>query len=157
MTAEERHISAAQGYVELALYEDALREIDALSHEAHMRPDTVETRLLCYLHYRDWEQALTLALLLCELTPEDACGYVHAAYCLHEQCRTEEAVEMLESGPPGLREKAIFYYNMACYHTQLGSLGKAKVLLERSFELDTNLRRSAQRDPDLKPLLYPSV
>jgi hypothetical protein len=59
----------------------------------------------------------------------------------------------LENGPPVLREKSVFYYNLGCYYAQLGNVGKAVPLLRRSFELDSSLRKTAKRDPDLLPIL----
>jgi tetratricopeptide (TPR) repeat protein len=153
MTADERHIRAAQGFIDLDLADDALAELAALSVEAASSKEAVETRLLCELNAKHWAAALRLAERLCEMEPGSHVGYVHAAYCLHELGRTHDAVLQLESGPASLRNKSLYYYNLGCYHTQLGNLEKALGLLRKSFEMDDNLRRAAKRDPDLQPLV----
>jgi tetratricopeptide (TPR) repeat protein len=153
MTVDERHIRAAQGFIDLDLHEDAVRELEGLSAEGRGRFDAIETRLLCELHVQNWGEGLRLGQLLCELEPKSHVGYVHSAYCLHEMGCTKEAVLQLERGPASLKTKALYYYNLGCYHTQLGDLDKALGLLQRSFELDDGLRRAARRDPDLQPLL----
>jgi tetratricopeptide (TPR) repeat protein len=153
MTTDERHIRAAQGFIDLDLADDALAELAALTPEAAQTTEAIETRLLCELNAKHWSAALQLAERLCQTEPSSPVGYVHAAYCLHELGRTHDAVRQLEKGPSSLHNKSLYYYNLGCYHTQLGNLEKALGLLRKSFEMDETLRRAAKRDPDLQPLV----
>jgi tetratricopeptide (TPR) repeat protein len=152
MSPDERKISAAEGYLELQLWEDALIELESLTAEGAQMAEAVEVRLLYHFCQKDWEGAEELARQLTQNWPDATSGHIHLAYCLHEMGRTPEAVETLEQGPKALREKAVYFYNLGCYYTQLGKLKKALKLLERSFEMDETLRRNASDDPDLKPL-----
>ncbi len=54
--------------------------------------------------------------------------------------------------PHSLREKAIFYYNLACYSCVLGQIDAAREALMRSFALDKRYRDFARGDRDLEPL-----
>jgi len=152
MTETERRILAAQGYVELALYTEAREELAALSEVAMERVDVQEILLLCLMAESRWADALALTLRLCEMEPEEPGGFIHAAFCLHELGRTDEAVDMLSRGPAALRSKPVFYYNMGCYHACLGDMEKALKLLRQSFEMDGGLRAVARKDPDLDVL-----
>jgi tetratricopeptide (TPR) repeat protein len=152
MTPDERRISAAQGYMELELYEEALRELDQLSPVASEEAAAIETRLVYHFHRRHWQEAEALARQLIANWPEAASGHIHLAYCLHELGRTQEAADALESGPADLRRRAVYYYNLGCYYTQMGQLDKALRLLKKSFAMDDTLRASATADPDLKPI-----
>jgi tetratricopeptide (TPR) repeat protein len=152
MKPEERHISAAQGYLELGLYEEARAEINELQESCNERSDVVELNVLCCMGERLWEQALQYAQRLCELEPERPGGFIHAAYCLHELGRTEAALASLQAGPASLRRKAVFYYNLACYNTRLGRIEEALLLLRQAFERDPALRMTARNDPDLATL-----
>jgi tetratricopeptide (TPR) repeat protein len=152
MTETERRILAAQGYVELALYTEAREELAALSEAAMERVDVQEILLLCLMAESRWADALALTLRLCEMEPEEPGGFIHAAFCLHELGRTDEAVDMLSRGPAALRSKPVFYYNMGCYHACLGDMEKALKLLRQSFEMDGSLRAVARKDPDLDVL-----
>jgi len=152
MTETERRILAAQGYVELALYTEARAELAALSEAAMERVDVQEILLLCLMAESRWADALALTLRLCEMEPEEPGGFIHAAFCLHELGRTDEAVDMLSRGPTALRSKPVFYYNMGCYHARLGDLERALKLLRQSFEMDGSLRSVARKDPDLDVL-----
>ena len=86
------------------------------------------------------------------MEPEEPGGFIHAAFCLHELGRTDEAVDILSRGPTALRSKPVFYYNMGCYHARLGDLERALKLLRQSFEMDGSLRSVARKDPDLDAL-----
>ena len=152
MTELDRKILTAQGYMELGLFEDARSELVALPKEGWERGDVMETWVLCEMGEQRWNEALEMSRRLCEMQPKEPCGYIHAAYCLHELGRTAEALEFLQSGPRSLRTKSVFFYNLGCYCAKLGRMEEAKLLLEKSFEIDNGLRRVAKKDPDLADL-----
>lgn len=152
MTDAERRIVAAQGYVELALYEEARAELSVLPAELQERVDVIEISLLCLMGRHAWAEGLALATKLCHQEPAEPGGYIHAAFCLHELGKTAEAIDMLSRGPVSLRTKPVYYYNMGCYHARLGHFEKSIVYLERAFEMDGDLRQHAKKDPDLDAL-----
>lgn len=149
MTEAERRIIAAQGYVELGLYEEAQAELAPLPEGMHSRVDVVEIMLLCLMGAHRWAEALALATKLCTQEPMEPGGFIHAAFCLHELHRTADAVDVLSRGPATLRAKPVYYYNMGCYHACLGQLDKSLVYLKRAFEMDGELRQHAKKDRDL--------
>jgi predicted Zn-dependent protease len=99
-----------------------------------------------------WSEALAAAHQLCAATPDEPGGFIHAAYCLHEMNRTQEALNVLKNGPKSLRMKAVFFYNLGCYSARLGDIDEAMRHLQRSFEMKRDLRKLAERDPDLAGL-----
>lgn len=152
MTEIERKIVAAQGYVELKLYAEAREELNTLPSEALDRTEVVELQMLCLMEGELWEDALEQARRLCVMEPTEPGGFIHAAFCLHELGRTEEAVSQLEEGPAALRTKPVFFYNLGCYHACLGNRDGALRLLDRCFEMDRRFKRMAREDPDLSSL-----
>jgi tetratricopeptide (TPR) repeat protein len=152
MTAIDRRIMAAQGYLELGMHSDARDELSGLPEGSFDRADVVEITLLCLMGDQRWEEGLGLAQRLCELAPKEPGGYIHAAFCLHELGRTSEAMELLRAGPKTLRTKAVYYYNLGCYEARLGHKDEAVKLLLQSFEMDGSLRSIARKDPDLDPV-----
>lgn len=109
-------------------------------------------RILILINERKWKEALNISRQLSEAAPDEEGGWVHAAYCLHELGRTQEAIRALLSAPASLRDKAIFHYNLACYSCVLGQIDTAREALHRSFALDKRYRDFARADHDLKPL-----
>ncbi len=152
MTDLERRILAAQGYVELGLHAEAREQLTNLPTEALTRVDVQEILLLCLMAEQRWPEALEMTLRLCEEEPDEPGGFIHAAYCLHEMGRTADALEILRKGPAALRSKAVYYYNLGCYHAQLGNVEQALKLLRQSFEMDGSLRSVARKDQDLDQL-----
>lgn len=145
----DRIILAAQGYLELGMFDHARKEIDLLADDAKGGPEALEILALSLMGQSRWVEALDLASALCELRPKEPGGHIHKAYCLHELGRTEEALRVLLDGPEVLKRKSVFFYNAGCYYAKLGRVDEAVAMLEKSFELDEGLRRSAKRDPDL--------
>lgn len=152
MTEAERRIIAAQGYVELGLFHEANEELSPLPVEAHGRVDVIEITLLCLMGEHRWAEALAVATKLCLQEPEEPGGFIHSAFCLHELGQTAEALDILSRGPATLRAKAVYYYNMGCYHACLGHSDKSLSYLERAFEMDGSLRLDARKDHDLDSL-----
>lgn len=152
MTDTKRRIVAAQGYVELGLYEQARDVLQSLPAALQDRVEVIELSLLCLMGEQRWRAALELTRKLCQVEPNEPGGYIHAAYCLHELGRTEEAVRVLLSGPTSLQSKAVYFYNMGCYRARLGEVDAAVQLLQKAFDKDETLRRIAQKDPDLAAL-----
>jgi predicted Zn-dependent protease len=148
----QKLILAAQGYHELGLWREAWRELDCLSDAAQHKPEVLEMRILILINERKWKEALNISRQLSEAAPDEEGGWVHAAYCLHELGRTQEAIRALLSAPASLRDKAIFHYNLACYSCVLGQIDTAREALHRSFALDKRYRDFARADHDLKPL-----
>lgn len=154
MDQHERSILAAQGYMELGMFREVWREIGALPADLLGRVDVLEISVLSLMGERRWDEALRLARRLREERPAEPGGFIHEAYCLHELGRTREALDTLLEGPAALHEKAVFYYNAACYRAQLGEIDSAIELLKRAFKMDVKLRATARQDPDLAPLKH---
>ena len=149
MTFEQK-LRIAEGYAELGMLDDALTQLDELDPEYQDRMEILRMRVDVVLQKRDWQNGLQLSLRICGMYPGDSCGYIHAAFCLHELGRTLEAKRTLLTGPAGLLDEPVYYYNLACYDTVLGNLQQAKVYLQASFRLDKSFQDLAKCDPDLQ-------
>jgi predicted Zn-dependent protease len=151
MTFEQK-IRAAEGYVELTMYDDALAELDELDPDQQDLFVALRMRVEIVLRKRDWKAALRLSLRTCHLYSNESSGFIHAAFCLHELGRTGEAKQTLLDGPAKLLEEPVYYYNLGCYDAVLGNLNEAKAYLRASFRLDKSFRDMAKNDPDLEQI-----
>ena len=152
LEGHERTLLAAQGYSELLMFDDALAELASLPEEAARDPAVVELRAVILIQAKRWKPALTTSHDLCRAAPDKASGFIHAAFCLHELGRTEEARDTLLAGPAVLHSEPTFHYNLACYEFQLGNLECARTHLDKSVELDKKFKDYAKGDPDLQAL-----
>jgi predicted Zn-dependent protease len=148
----ERTILAAHGYTELSMFDDALAELETLPPETAGHADVVELRARILMQAKRWKPALEASRRFCVLQPGQTDGYINVAFCLHALGRTEEAREVLLSGPEALRAEPTFHYNLACYECVLGHLDLARMHLEKSIQLDKKYRDFAKGDSDLAAL-----
>lgn len=146
----ERSLLAAQGYIELEMLDEALREIDELDVSDREREEVLHLRLFVLMRLRRWDDALDVCAVLRRVNPDLTTGYIHGAFCLHELGRTDEAKKMLLSGPAALLREATYYYNLGCYDAVLGNVEDAQYALQISFKMDDKFREIAKHDPDLK-------
>lgn len=134
------------------MFEDAIQELKTLPKETQKEASVLEMRLAILMQSKRWKEAMKAADELTGLYPDLSAGFIHAAFCLHELGRTQDARDKLLSGPPALHKEATFHYNLACYECMLGNLDLAQLHLEKSVELDKKFRDFAKRDPDLQAL-----
>lgn len=149
---QQRLLTAAQGYLELGMPKEALRELRELAAEFQELPDVLELRIVALLALRRWKAAATLARSLCRIMPHFPSGFIHLAYCQHETGHTEKARATLLGGPPSLKKESTYFYNMACYDAVLGDLSSARMNLARCINLDKRFLSYAKNDPDLSAL-----
>jgi hypothetical protein len=146
----ERTLLSVQGYIELEMTDEALREIDSISPKDQLREEVLQMRLFVMMRAKQWEEALSVCARLRATSPGCATGYLHGAFCLHEMGRTMEAKQLLIGGPSTLKHEPTYHYNLGCYDAVLGNLREAARHLETSFGMDKKFREIAKYDPDLK-------
>jgi Flp pilus assembly protein TadD len=145
----ERHVEAACGYAELGMSRESLAELDAIPARFQQRPEVLQLRLHHFMRSKRWTQALRVSQKLCRVAPDCGTGFLHAGFCLHQLGKTEQARELLITGPVALLKEPIYYYNMGCYEALLGNVHSAHENLQISFKMDASFRDIARRDPDL--------
>lgn len=145
----EKCLLAAQGYLELDMPVEALAELDSMPPEDRDNESALQLRLFITMKGQKWDESLRICGLLRELYPEAVSGYIHGAFCLHERGLTDEALNLLLSGPASLTKEATYFYNLACYSAVLGDLESAIDYVQRSFAMDEKFRDIAKLDPDL--------
>lgn len=150
----ERILLTVQGYMELDMPKEALREIARIGAADANREEILQVRLLVLMRLKNWEEALEICKLLQKADPKATVAYIHGAFCLHEKGCTTEAKTMLLNGPASLLEEPIYYYNLACYDAILGNFEAAERNLQISFKMDKKFREIAKYDPDLKPIQH---
>lgn len=149
---EERHITAALGYLELGMFEEAVEELHCLPAERLGHPGILQLESTIQIRGEQYEQALEISTHLCQVSPDNPMPWLDRAFCLHELKRTEEAKACLLNGPECLKQEATYYYNLGCYEAQLGSLDRARHYLEQAVRMDANFLITSKTDPDLAPL-----
>ena len=89
-----------------------------------------EARLILLMEMEKWDEGVLLGESLSKRWPQEHEFYFKTAYCLHELKRTQEAKITLESAPKSIRITALYFFNLVCYETQFGELGRRKAVAE---------------------------
>lgn len=148
-------LTAALGWLELGLPEEALAELARLQPADRMKRQALELKLVAEMKAGRWNAGADTGRLLCLREPGEGRFFLHAACCLHETGDTLAAKNWLMTGPPALIEDPLFHYQIARYHAVLGEKAPARRHLEKAFAMDGKLRRRAADDGDLEGVELP--
>lgn len=148
------HLRAAEGWLGLGNVAEAEQELSQLSPALRDHPEVLKLKWELLAVERKWASALEIAAALIQIDPEDAAGWVHRSYCLHELKQTTEARDNLLRVVENFPDNATMRYNLACYECQLGRLSQARKWIKKAFAIGDadEMKRAAMADPDLAPL-----
>ena len=150
---DQRHLEAADGWLELGLPLEAAAELAKITtlHQGH--PDVLELRWHICAKEKQWLACVELATIIIELAPERVDGWIHRSFALHELRRTQEAFTQLLPVVGRFPSVWTIPYNLACYAAQLHQFAEAQKWLKLAVVLDQKtVQQAAQDDEDLKPL-----
>ncbi|RFC42052.1 MAG: hypothetical protein DVB28_002073 [Verrucomicrobia bacterium] len=148
----QKALTCVQGYLELGMPAEAVRELKALPEVLKESPIAVEMYVVVLIRLERWKTATTQARKLCRLQPGLPAGFIHLAYCQHETGQTAAARQTLLKGPSTLHKEATYFYNLACYEAVLGDLDSARRHLARSISINKRFLEFARNDTDLAAL-----
>lgn len=153
----EKILTAAQGYRELGMYEDAWAELEALPFDDTRTSSRVlDLRVECCMGLEKWAMGAEIARGGIKKDRECLALYIHGAYCIRRSESLEAAFDFLVSGhlyaDKEQPARGFWWFNMACYHSQLGRIEQARDCLKHAVEADERLRDLVFEDEDLEPL-----
>ena len=150
--AIQRALEAADGYLYLGMFDEALEELHGIESEAQESAAVMLARIRLLLHKKQWRSAEELSGLGADLHPEEGEFTVQRAFALHQMRKGDEAVEVLMAAPEWIRRTGILHYNLACYEARLGDLSTARQCINAAIQLNQGIKKSARLDPDLQAL-----
>ena len=150
---DQRHLEAAEGWLQLGLHLEANDELEKITAQLRGHPDVLELRWLIYAKETKWEACVDVGAAIIKRAPERSDGWIHRSFALHELQRTQEAFDQLL--PVAARFPKIWTipYNLACYASRLHQFDVAGKWLKQALTVDRKtVQQAAVEDEDLKPL-----
>ena len=155
---EPRHnwlLSAAEGWLDLGLEEEAEREWENLPSDVQgsLRGSEVAWRI--HAKRRQWEDALALSRKELDRYPDNVSPWLRLAFALRRARPQEvgviEAQKVLLQVARKFPKEPVVAYNLACYACQLGAPEKAIEWLRRAIKLGdrSTILAMARADSDL--------
>ena len=150
---DQRHLTAAEGWLELGLHLEANEELEKITPQLRAHPDVLEVRWQIYAKEKRWEACVHIATAIINLAPERSDGWIDRSFALHELQRTQEAFDQLLPAVDKFPKIWTIPYNLACYASRLLIFDEAKKWLNQAMAVDKQtVQAAAIEDEDLKPL-----
>ncbi len=152
MTPFDRHLRAAEGFLELGLPREAGEELDGIETAQRTGAPVLGLRVQVCQALGQWEPMAAAADALCRLEPANPQWPISLAYATRRAHSLERARGILTAALRRFPQEAILHYNLACYETQLGYLESARERLREAIRLAPGCRELAAGDEDLQGL-----
>ncbi len=147
-----RHLSHAQGYLELGMLAEAAAELNAISGRDAELPEVIAVRLALLHEQKNWPAVRDLARSLVHRSPGDAGLWVTWAYATRRAESLDAAEQILLDAERHHPADPTIQFNLGCYACQRGDLATTRHRVARAVALDRKFAGLAATDPDLAPL-----
>lgn len=148
----QKHIEYASGYLDLKMYDDAVREADAA---LAIQPDlssAIAIKSAALWQSNRLSEAEPFVAKLAEMNPRESTIWINLAYIRRRTQSVDAAVETLQRAFDANPEDALAHFNMACYRAVQQRTQEALELLGHALHLDPKLKTVAKVEPDLEGL-----
>ena len=149
-TKDQRHLTAAQGYVELGMFLDANAELEEIDSGLRAAPEVLAVRLGIYTGLKKWELMQMVAKSLINHEPSEVQWSISLAYATRRTESIDAAKVILLEAVERHPKEPMLHYNLACYECQLGDVEVAKARLQHALKLEPRMRLMALEDEDLR-------
>jgi tetratricopeptide (TPR) repeat protein len=149
---DQRHLTAAYGYMELGMPLEANAELERIDAYVRHVPEVLAVRVEIYRTLERWELMQTVARKLAECDPSSSKWVLALTFALRRSDSIAAARDVLMQALERFPAVAAIHYNLACLDCVLRNVDAAKERLQRAFELDATLRLQALEDRDLESL-----
>lgn len=147
-----RSILACSGFTDLGMFQEAVRELEALPESIRESTPILIAWLELYQGWQKWSEAMAVAEHLVAREPADPNWPVALAYATRRGVSLKAALRILQEAVVSFPNCAAIHFNLACYHAQLRQPEEANLYLQQACKLDPSFRVTAQTDPDLAVL-----
>jgi len=148
----QHHINAAQGYLELGMFQRSWDELEAVEPTDRARFEVLAMRLTVLQHMERWQMGAEIARGAQRRYPEEGMLYLLGSYHIRRSEDLPTAFDFLSAGEKYLENEGCYWFNMACYHCQLGRLDETRECVKRAVELDRKYQLMVLEDEDLRPM-----
>ena len=139
----QKHLEHASGYLDLKMYEDALREADAVLARVPQQHEATAIKAAVYWHRHQLREAEPYVAFLAEHNPKEAGIWTQSL---------DAAVQTLKRALEANPADALAHFNMACYRAVQERVPEAIALLQNAFDLDPQLKPLARQEEDFETI-----
>ncbi len=148
----KRHLSYAQGYLELGLINEAAAELDRVEPPDDQRLDVLTLRMAVLHEQKNWPGLASIAADVVRRDPAEPGGWVTWAYAIRRSVSLPAAEEILLDAEKRHPTEATIQFNLGCYACLRGDLEEAQRRVDRAIAMEPKFLEAAATDPDLEAL-----
>ena len=148
----QKHIQYASGYLDLKMFDEALREVDAALALEPNQPQAIAMKSAVLWHLNRLKEAEPFVAKLAEMNPRDSGIWINLAYIRRRTQSLDAAVDTLQHVFEINPRDPLAHFNMACYRAVQHHTQEAIELLRNAVHLDPKLKNLAKAEPDLSSL-----
>lgn len=148
----ERQLSAAEGYLELDMPDQALRELAAIAEPAAatfrwqlLRGEALRAR-------QDHRDALECFRRAADLRANDLGALLGMAWCYKRIGQVDQSIEVMRKAYQVHPEVPVVMYNLACYYSLAHDKDQALSWLGRALRMDHKFCKLIPDETDFDPL-----
>ena len=149
---DRKHLSAAQGYLELGMVADSAAELGQIAPKCREQLEFLAIRAGILHETKEWTTLQTVAGKLAVMDPTDPQWPISLAYATRRAQSLDLARVVLLHALKLHPKEALIHFNLACYDCQLGDHSSALSFIEAALRLRPSMRSMALEDPDLEPI-----
>jgi len=144
----QKHVEYASGYLELKMFDDALREADAAVVLAPSDPHALAIKSAVLWEQNRLKEAEPFMAQLAEMNPHNTGLWINLAYIRRRTQSVEAAAATLQRVFTANPSDALAHFNMACYRAVQNRPTEALEFLRGALHLDPKLRVLAKAEHD---------
>lgn len=148
----QKHLGYASGYLDLRMYDDAIREADAILAIQPDEPHAIALKSTALWQANRLQEAEPLVEKLTEINPKESGLWINLAYIRRRTQSLDAAVATLQRAFDANPSDALAHFNMACYRAVQNRPTEALALLKNALHLDPKLKDLARAESDLDSL-----
>ena len=148
----KRHLSSAQGYLELGLVTEAAAELERIPAPHNESTEVLAVRMAVLQPQKKWAALAGLAAKLVERNPSEAAAWVTWAYATRRANSLAAAERILLKAEQHHPSDPTIQFNLGCYACLRGDLPAAQRRVDRAVALEPQFLHAAATDPDLAAL-----
>lgn len=147
-----RHLSAAQGYLELGMFTEAENEVEKIGPEDKIRPEVIGFRVQLYIAAEKWEAGYVVARQMVGVETENVTWWHSLCMCARYSQSVRVAENIAFRALQIFPNDALLQLNLAIYACVQGRIAEAKLRLRAAIALNEKMRLIALKCRDLEPV-----
>ena len=148
----QKHVEYASGYLDLKMFDEALREADAALALAPREPNALAIKSAILWEQNRLNEAEPFMAQLAEMNPRNTGLWINLAYIRRRTQSVEAAAATLQQAFAANPSDALANFNMACYRAVQNRPDEALELLRNALQLDPKLRALAKAEQDFESI-----